>query len=160
MAKKMRGFLLYRGAIPTEPDVNALMEQIGVPEEGSQISYDQITKVIGVDRKTSRWHSVVSAWRKELLDNNGIVLKAIANEGFDVLTDNGKAGAVMEYVGRARNAFRRADKVARRVNPAKLADDKRAAFDHYGKIRATLELAEKTAAKAVEYPELDRGTGN
>lgn len=150
---KLRGFLLYRGSIPTDIDVDKLFEVLGIPTAGEVITYSRITEITGIDRKNNRWVSVTGAWRKRLQNDHGIILKAAPNEGFNVLDDNGKTDTIVDYVKRARNSFKKADKVAFNVDRQKLTDDRRATFDHYGRIRAALELAEATAAKQLDYPD-------
>ena len=150
---KLRGILFFNDGIPTKPDVDKLLEEIGVPAAGDSIAYSRITEVTGITRKTSRWVSVTNAWRKHLQDKHGIVLKAAPNEGFNALDDNGKTDTVLGYVKRAKNSFRRADKIAIRVDRQKLSEDRRISFDHYGRVRAALELADKVAAKQLDYPD-------
>jgi hypothetical protein len=154
--RKLLGFLIYNGAIPTGPEVDELLEKIGIPEVGTQITYSQISAIIGVTHKDSRWKSIVTAWRKELQDNHKIVLSAIPNEGFDVLDDNGKTGKITGYMKKARNNFNRAGKIAVHIERNKLTDENKVVFDHYNNSMAALRLAEKTMAKPLDFPELDR----
>lgn len=157
---KLKGFLLFNGAIPTRVDVDALLEGIGIPQVGTHIPYADISAIIKLDRKNSRWNSVITAWRKELESEHNIFLKAIPNEGFDVMSDDVKMEAVRGHVKRSRNSLKRAEIIATQVKRESLTDENKASYDHYRKLRAALELVERTAAKDIVYPELDRTVGN
>lgn len=156
MNLKPKGFMRYNVTIPTRVDVDALIESIGIPEVGAHIPYSRIVEVIKVDRKEGRWNSVVSAWKRELQTKYGIELRAVANEGFDVLDNEGKITKVHGYINRAANSFRRADKIARNIDRSNLSDEGKKVFDHQMKFIAAVRLADATVAKQLTYPELDK----
>lgn len=151
-----KGFMKYNVNIPTRVDVDALIKEIGIPEVGSHISYNRIIEVIKVERTTGRWNGVVEAWKRELQNKHGIELRAVANEGFDVLDDNGKTNKVHGYVKKAANSFRRAEKTARLVDRTKLTDENKKVYDHTMNFVAAVKLADATVAKQIDLPELDR----
>lgn len=154
-----KGFMKYNVNIPTRVDVDALIEKIGIPKAGDHIPYSRITEIIKVDRKSGRWNGVIAAWSKELRNKHGIELRAVANEGFEVLDDNGKANKVHGYVKRAANSFGRAERTARNIDRNKLNDENKKVFDHTMNFVAAVKLADATVAKQLTYPELDRAAG-
>jgi hypothetical protein len=67
----------YYGGVPTKPDVDKLIEKWGIPEEGTQITYEQIETVLGIKRngeRSSRYRTVVSAWKKRLETEHDVFL--------------------------------------------------------------------------------------
>lgn len=153
---KPRGFMKYNVNIPTRVDVDALIKEIGIPEVGSHIPYSRIVEIIKVDRKTGRWNSVVNAWKKELRKKHGIELRAVANEGFEVLDDNGKTNKFLGYITKGANAFVRAEETGRLIDRTRLTDDNKKVFDHATNFTAAVRLADITVAKQPVFPELDK----
>lgn len=70
---------IFLNGVPTEPDVIALTQAFGVPQEGVPISYADVAKVIHVTVVESRFKTVTSAWRKQLRINHDVIL--IARDG-------------------------------------------------------------------------------
>ncbi len=55
---------LFRGGVPTEPDVKALIA-LGV-EPGAEVTYERVEQIIGAARTSPRFSSVVAAWRRRV----------------------------------------------------------------------------------------------
>ncbi len=76
----------FFGGIPTSIDVRKLREAFPSLREGDEITHEQVEAVIGSERHASRYRTVTSAWRRELLRNDGIEIGAVIGIGFRCLT--------------------------------------------------------------------------
>lgn len=140
-----KAFLYFRG-VPTKPDVDKLRAVFGVPGEDVLITYDSIAEVIGSPRGSSRFHTVMNAWRNALEVEHKIVMRAEPGKGLVAMPPNDlvctsvrqtacKMRQAARWVGRSIIADRK------RLTP----ENKRAA-DHLAKVGAALKLAAATAA--------------
>lgn len=77
---------LFFGGIPTAPDVKKLREAFTDVKEGTDFDHEQIAAILGLDPRTSRYRSVTTAWRKEMLTQHNIEIAAVATIGFRALT--------------------------------------------------------------------------
>lgn len=78
---------LYLGGLPTDIDVRKLKARFGVPQVGQELSHSELAECIGVDKTSTRYGSVMAAWRRALKREHNLVLGAVPGEGFRVLTD-------------------------------------------------------------------------
>lgn len=62
---------IVRG-VPTEADVRRLIDAIGVPKIGDEITYKAICEVIKQTYPSARWWTVTNAWRMLLLRQHNI----------------------------------------------------------------------------------------
>lgn len=76
---------LFLGGIPTAPDVKKLREAIGELIEGRDIAHDEVRAILGLEPRSSRYRSVTTAWRREMLNEHNIEISAIPSIGFRVL---------------------------------------------------------------------------
>lgn len=156
MTQKPKGFMTYGVKIPTRVDVDALIDAIGIPQPGDHISYTRIAEVTKLNRNDGRWVSVVNAWIKHLRTRHNVELRAVPNEGYDVLSDNGKTDKISNHIRRAANQFRRAETIAGKIDRRNLTDENKTVYDHQMKFIAAVKLADLTIAKQQQYPELDK----
>jgi hypothetical protein len=144
----------FNGAgITTEPEVNDLIEKIGVPKPGDQISYIQVSEIIKVKRGTGRWHSIVGAWRKRLDNDHNILFKAISNEGFLVLDNAGRVTLGADKFKGGLRRIGRASSIVTRTDRTGLTEEEKRVADHIQRTGATLRLTAQTAARELKYPD-------
>lgn len=84
---------LYLGGIPTAPDVKRLHDEFGVPNPGDEFTHQTIEFILGLKRNSSRYRTVTSAWRKELLTDKNIDLAAVPGEGYRCLDQSERVEA-------------------------------------------------------------------
>ncbi len=112
------GSRLFRGGVPTGPDVARLLEAIPA-EPGTSVSHDQVAELIHTQVGSSRFRSVTNAWRNKLFRDRLLQTNSEGGE-FRFLTadeslDKGLGG--FKRVGRAAGRLRvRVDA----VNPSDL----------------------------------------
>lgn len=75
---------VFFGGMPTQIDVDKLREAFPAIEEGDEVRHEDIEAVLGLERGSNRYKTVVEAWRKRLL-NDGIDLGAVAGIGLKSL---------------------------------------------------------------------------
>lgn len=73
MAKVVNGIMR---CAPTGPDVQALIQAFGVPEEGVTITYKAVAAVIHAAPRTCRYNTVTAAWRAILEREHNVLLEA------------------------------------------------------------------------------------
>lgn len=60
--------------IPTKADVDLLIREIGVPEEGSEVRKDDIAKLLRISTKSQRFGTVIACWKGRLFDAHNVVM--------------------------------------------------------------------------------------
>lgn len=79
-------FNIFRGGVPTEPEVNRLKK--AYPNPSGLIPYEDIEKVIICKRTgptRNRFNSILSAWRNYLVRELKLYTKGVANKGFLII---------------------------------------------------------------------------
>ena len=79
---------LFLGGVPTDIEVRLLNEEFGQPEEGQEITHEDVEKTVKLNRKTSRYRAVTLAWRRALLEEHNIQLGAVPSVGFRCLNNS------------------------------------------------------------------------
>lgn len=144
--------LVFGGGIPTEIDVNALMDCYGAPAPGAMIPYEKISELIGVRRDENRWRTIVTAWRRRLEREHNLLLRAVKGEGFEVMDGSARvAFAASTYKGGLRRVARAAA-VAAKTSRQGLSEDEAKVCDHLQRVGATIRLTAATEARKLKYP--------
>lgn len=141
---------LYFGGIPTRPDVDALIEHLGVPDEGNHIMYADIEKVIGVTRYSNRGNTVIAAWRKRLFNDHNVVLIPNRGKSFKAANPHERVDVSRTKVQTGYRSIRRGSRIARKTDMHRLDEPNRKACEHLAQIDAMLSLAERTRAKELK----------
>ena len=133
--------------IPTKIDVDKLMELFARFKEGDIIPYSDVESIGSIVRNTSRYGSVVSAWRKRLMREKNALLIAVSNEGYRIAppAERMTYSAAQTFQGRKR--IMRGSAVASATDPSRLDESQRKLRDHLQALPARLRLAELTAPK-------------
>lgn len=106
---------------PTGPDVQKLLDHFGAPVVGTRITHEEVSAVIGVTYRQSRYRTVTDNWRKQLLDRDNIDLRADPGEGFTVMDSEQR---VMTGLRGAKAGVRKVLRSAKRSDRA-ITDDTR-----------------------------------
>lgn len=153
---------IHFGGLPTGPDVKKLEEAFGTPEPGL-IKHEEIEAVIGERRGTSRYRTVVNAWRKQLFNTSNV--EARAEPGLGILFMTAKERSENGVRG-IRHAARHVVRVVNRVRAVpvdELDEVTRRKHDHLLRQGALLgEAAVKTTTdlrKALKAPAQLRAAG-
>jgi hypothetical protein len=101
---------MFFGGVPVDPEVKMLRSHFGVPVHGQVIAHEDCETVLGLDRKSSRYKTVIHAWRSSLKRSDNIEFIALPGEGFRVLFDDERVEVHISGVSRG---IRKIDRSAR-----------------------------------------------
>lgn len=123
---------VYWGGVPTEPDVNRLLDKY--PQEGlhigRQIPYAETESVISIPKQSSRWATVTKAWRKKVETDFNIIIACMPeNQAFVVLSEGEKVLLSRQKLRSSVKFSRRSMEVSARVDLKALTDDERKNHD-------------------------------
>lgn len=141
----------YFGGIPMEPQVRKLLDTFGSPEPGI-IRHDQIETVIGENRRSSRYQSIVVAWRKRMFKEQNIDSDAVRGVGVKILTESERVDVSGKDFGRASKRVVRSHHRISVVQNEKLDEKTKYKADHLRRITAM--SAGALAASVREYRKL------
>ncbi len=140
----------FSAGIPTEPDVNRLVEVFGTPIQGTVISYQEIEKIIQAKRGDNRFRSVTSAWRRRLFRTHNLLIGTRPNIGF-VCLDNSARVVFSSTKNKSGMRFiRRAGTVAGLTEAEGLTPELLKARDHLVRVASAITLAAATEAKRLK----------
>ena len=144
---------LYFGGIPTEPDIKKLEDVFGTPTEGTRYQWSRLEEVLGCDRRSRRFGTIIWRWRKRLLAEHNIFMRAIRGDGLEAANPTQR---VVESAGRFRSGLRkvrRASTLAGSTDRSRLSPEDRRVADHLVATAATMQGVANTSAKQLEYPD-------
>lgn len=99
------------GKAHTAPLVRRLMESFQLLR-GQDIEHAVVEEIIELTREDDRYWTVTGAWRDLVLDDLNLVLEAVDNVGFHVLTEPERIGHVQMRMRKAARQVKRAVGVA------------------------------------------------
>lgn len=142
---------IFHNGVPTGPDVERLEAALGIPAVDTLIPYASIDQVLGCTRKVKRWGSVVAAWRGKLSRQYSLELKAVPNEGFQVLNNSQR----VELSGdKFKSGLRRIGKgvrIAAATPSLGLKPEEVRARDHIVNVGAMIRQSAATAARDLGF---------
>jgi len=138
---------LYFGGIPTDPEVRKLAERFGVPEPGL-LSHASIETTIGQKRDSSRYHTIVHAWRSKLLREHNVGTAAEPGEGIRILTEPERVEESRRQLGLSARQVVRTHRWALMIDVSKLDDVALRKHDHV--LRASAAAAGAMAGTVKE----------
>lgn len=68
--------------VPTTVEVQLLLDTFGIPARGSMIRYDEVERLLGMERSKTRFRTVTSAWRTAIFRDHGVASFCQRNIGF------------------------------------------------------------------------------
>lgn len=141
----------FFGGVPTAPDVQKLIDQLGVPEVGTLIAYDTLAGVIRSHPDSSRFISVITAWRKRLDREHNVIMDAVPNKGYKILDPKGRVAQSSNRLKSGMRKVRRAADVALRTDAATLTDDEKRARDCVINVGSQTQLAAATESRKLRF---------
>jgi hypothetical protein len=84
---------VHFGGIPTAVDVRKLLQAFGEPTEGTEVTHDDIERVISHRRDSHRYRTVTNAWRQQLRRDHNIEMGAVPGVGFRCLNAEERVSA-------------------------------------------------------------------
>lgn len=135
--------------IPTGPDVDRLMQAFGVPQEGTVITWLEVEAAIGSNRDSSRFQTVLQAWRWRLEKENKVWLKTLKGVGVEVADPGKRLHQGGTWVRSGFRSLRRASGLAANTDRTRLTETQRQVREHQMLLAAKLSLARRCESKAL-----------
>ena len=145
----MKDGTLRFGGMPTDAEVNMLMERFGKPEEKIPIPYTEVEKTLHFarDGKTAgRWKTVTNAWRQRLRRLHHVEMSA-GGGCFTPLPPGDRVVLSASRVHRGSRQFRKASDLIRHTERARLDDAGKKNADHIQVIASAVQFALRTEAR-------------
>lgn len=141
------------GGIPTGPDVDNIIAKypIQVMVPGFVIPYDDITKVIGQIKGSSRYASIVGAWRKRLYEQYNVFIGVSRGAGFQVLDGSGRVETASTRVKHSVKRVVKAGRLARTTDVINLTPAEQRMKTHLENLAGSIETLAATARKKLSY---------
>lgn len=140
---------MFFGGIPTEPDVRRLMDRFGDPGPGMLIEYETLEKEIGKPRTSSRFRTVVSAWRARLLKEHNRVGMAVPSRGIRILREEERAGHAASGHRRGVRQVVRSARDAALIRLDQLSGDARTQAEQVQKVGGDMAQAAVNGARVL-----------
>lgn len=141
---------LYFGGVPTRMDVAALMEKVK-PVAGQSVPYADIAAIIDCRHESNRFRTVTGAWRKKLLSEKSIQVKAEGG-AFHFLTATEALGANIEGLSRVGKQARRVVVRSNFINAADLSETDKEKHRILVREAAALVEATRRSVTQIEPP--------
>lgn len=139
--------LSFQTGIPTKPDVDRLLNEIGVPKEGDEVTYERISGIIHEEKESPRWKTVTSAWRNVLYREHNLVTESVPGKAIRVATPRERVHySASKYKTGLRRVYRAGD-VAQKTCIQELKAEEQRACTHIVNATAALRLAAAQQAK-------------
>jgi len=150
------------GGLPTDLDVKLLLAAFPNWKAGETIKYEEIESILNLHRRASRFRTVVSAWRKQLLRTKNIDTIAVKTIGIQYLEERERVHTSAKDYRRSVRGIGRSVRRISLVRTETLVEDDRKVADH---ARRLMEATYSTAREATKeiavslrpQPQLPRG---
>jgi len=103
----------YFGGLPTNLDVRKLRKAFDPLHVGTEITYEMVEDVLGIAQDKPRWKTVTAAWRKQLLNEEGLDL-GIGKAGVSFKCLNEKE-RIDDSIGRFKQGTRKQMRAVKRA---------------------------------------------
>lgn len=143
---------LYFGKVSTDKEVRTLLDTYKTVAEGTLITHKEVAALVSVDPNDTRYRTVTNRWRKLMLGQFNIELRARPGEGFVALT---AAERVTHNIGDGLRIFRRIDRTVgrlKRIPRVTLSTDDSKRLDHATTLMARVSDEAGRARKEIAPP--------
>jgi len=134
---------VFRGGVPTEPDVQKLLEAFGRPEIGRKFSYEEIATILNTHKKTARYRTVTWVWREEIKQLYNIIIGCERGKGFIALNNSERLRFGVDKYKSGLHFVEKAQGIVAGCDDAKLSEPERESKNHIVKISGSLLLSAK-----------------
>lgn len=100
----------FFGGVPTDTEVQKLVEAYRDAAIDTVLPHEELEKLAGAKRRTSRYRTIITAWRKRMLNEHNVDIGSVWNTGYKVLDPAGRVSAALgnfargtKQIGVARN---------------------------------------------------------
>ncbi len=143
---------VFFGGLPTAIDVKKLDERYGAPNEGLLILHADIAVCIGYPWKSSRYRTVLDAWRRKLRRELNIDTSVDPGKGLYILTPPERIKAGKSDTKSGLRKFRRGGARVAVAPDEGLTAEQRTERDHTAQVVWRLYSSAAQEIKALEPP--------
>lgn len=98
---------LYFGGMSTDIELKALMDAYGEAETGTLIPHEDLESLVGSERNTNRFRTVVARWKRTMFAKCNLEVAARPREGYVVLTPSERVQKASDDTKRIQTGLRR-----------------------------------------------------
>lgn len=139
---------VFRGPVPTAPDVQALLDKFGVPSEGTLIKYEELEALLGYKHRSCRFRTVLGVWRRRLEREHRRLLITQPTVGVSVANAVERLTVSHSKRNEGMRAIFVGSEIAQSTDRWRLkTPEQKRELDHNRQLGAAFKLAEQTAAK-------------
>lgn len=107
---------LYGAGVPTKPAVDKIVARFSDLRPDDMVTYDELEELICVPRRTNRFKSVVTAWRKRMDIESEILFHCVPNKGYVVLDNHGRVATSSKLIHLGAKRIKRGASIAARTD--------------------------------------------
>jgi hypothetical protein len=141
---------VFFSGVPTKPDVDKLLAKWPDINPGLVIEYSDIEKTIACNRKSHRYATVVTKWRKALYRDRNLVLEPLKGEAFEVLAPNGRIDYAHEQFKSGLRKTSKAAHIVSTTDQSQLDDSRKGVAEAVSRMHAMFALNAANPPKPVE----------
>jgi len=138
--------------ISTDPEIRKLNDKYGIPAEGKIITYEDIAATIGANYQTPRFDVVYQRWVRLLYTRHNVKMLCRLGEGVYAAKPDERVDWSKDELTRGLRKFRRAGRVVRDTDYARLSPEAQKGADFVLKMDGAFRTISATIRK-----ELPRG---
>jgi len=139
--------------LPTGPEVDKLIAKhpITVMVPGYTVPYTEAVNILKLDKRSQRYSTVVSAWRKRLYEQYNIFIGVSRGEGYVVLDGSGRVDTASRRVKQSVKRVVKAGTLARNTDRTALTPGELRIKEHLENMAGGIETLVATARKKLSY---------
>lgn len=135
----MEGRLVNR--VPTKADVDLLIREIGIPDEGSEILKKDIATLLRISDKSQRFGTVIACWKSRLFEAHNVCMIPTYRGSWIAAAPEDRITEAVRLRKQAIGRMTKAITVAVSADTSRLCDESRAIQNGMRKQIADAKLA-------------------
>ena len=116
---------VFLGNVPIRTDVLLLAYTFQDMSEGALITHEQIEEVLGINRNSNRYRSVVAAWKEEQFDGHNIFLISARSVGYQIANPDERIQYCQSQKKKGAKCFAKIHEIAQKTDINRLSTEHR-----------------------------------
>lgn len=143
---------LFFGGMNVEGELKQLNETFGDAKPGDIIAHEAIEQTIGVSRNSSRYHTILRRWRRDMLKTRNLDIESRRGEGYAVLTPTERVSSGTRHLGLHTKAMKRTVYRVSTIPREQLDSTEAKTADHLQVLMAKMIDDMSTASRQIAPP--------
>lgn len=144
---------VYGRGIPTAIDTDKLYKALGTPIPGTMITFEEFENILELDKNSSRFHTVLNAWRNRLKRENNLIFRSIRNVGLEACNSHTRVEIAARMHGSAIKQIVASSDIVSSTNTENLTDQEKKVCEHIRRMGAHINNAYLTSSKYLNLQE-------